>query len=82
MKKAAPGASVETFLVLDGMTGRNAVEQAKAFTEAAGATGIIITKLDGTAKGGSVFTVKEQLGLPVRFIARPSSNEKDSGGDQ
>ncbi len=68
VKKAAPDATVETFLVLDGMTGRNAVEQAKAFTDAAQVTGIIITKLDGTGKGGSVFTVKEELGIPVRFI--------------
>ena len=68
VKKAAPGASVETLLVLDGMTGRNAVEQARAFSDAAAVSGIIVTKLDGTAKGGSVFTVKEELGIPVRFI--------------
>lgn len=68
VKKAAPDASVETLLVLDGMTGRNAVEQARAFSDAASVSGIIVTKLDGTAKGGSVFTVKEQLGIPVRFI--------------
>ena len=68
VKKASPEASLETFLVLDGMTGRNAVEQAKAFTDAASVSGIIITKLDGTAKGGAVFTVKEELGIPVRFI--------------
>ncbi|MBR5501809.1 MAG: signal recognition particle-docking protein FtsY [Oscillospiraceae bacterium] len=68
VKKAAPNASVETLLVLDGMTGQNAIEQARAFAEAADVSGIIITKLDGTAKGGSVFAVKQKLGIPVRFI--------------
>lgn len=68
VKKAAPDASVETLLVLDGMTGQNAIEQARAFAETANVSGIIITKLDGTAKGGSVFSVKEKLGIPVRFI--------------
>ena len=68
VKKAAPDASVETLLVLDGMTGQNAIEQARAFAEAADVSGIIITKLDGTAKGGSVFAVKQKLGIPVRFI--------------
>ena len=57
-----------TLLVLDGMTGQNAIEQARAFAETADVSGIIVTKLDGTAKGGSVFSVKEKLGIPVRFI--------------
>ena len=68
VKKAAPDASVETLLVIDGMTGQNAIEQARIFSEAADVSGIIVTKLDGTAKGGSVFAVKEKLGIPVRFI--------------
>lgn len=68
VKKAAPNASVETLLVLDGMTGQNAIEQARSFAEAADVSGIIVTKLDGTAKGGSVFAVKQKLGIPVRFI--------------
>ena len=68
VRKAAPDASVETLLVLDGMTGQNAIEQARAFAETADVSGIIVTKLDGTAKGGSVFSVKEKLGIPVRFI--------------
>ena len=68
VRKAAPQASVETLLVLDGMTGQNAIEQARAFAETADVSGIIVTKLDGTAKGGSVFSVKEKLGIPVRFI--------------
>ena len=68
VRKAAPDASVETLLVLDGMTGQNAIEQARAFAETADVSGIIVTKLDGTAKGGSVFSVKEKLGIPVRFV--------------
>lgn len=68
VRKAAPEASVETLLVLDGMTGQNAIEQARAFAETADVSGIIVTKLDGTAKGGSVFSVREQLGIPVRFV--------------
>ena len=66
--KACPAASVETLLVLDAITGQNAISQAAQFIEAAGASGIILTKLDGTAKGGSVISVKQKLGLPVRFV--------------
>ena len=66
--KACPGASVETLLVLDAITGQNAISQAAQFISAAGATGIILTKLDGTAKGGAVISVKQKLGLPVRFV--------------
>ena len=68
VKKAAPEASLETLLVLDSITGQNAISQAKEFCKAANATGIILTKLDGTAKGGCVVAVKQRLGLPVRFI--------------
>ncbi len=68
VKKAAPDASLETLLVLDAITGQNAISQAKEFCKAASATGIILTKLDGTAKGGCVVAVKQRLGLPVRFI--------------
>lgn len=63
-----PGAHVEVLLVLDATTGQNAIAQAKAFGEACGLTGIILTKLDGTAKGGVVVAVKKELGLPIRFI--------------
>ncbi len=66
--KAAPDASLETLLVLDAITGQNAISQAKEFCKAADATGVILTKLDGTAKGGCVIAVKQRLGLPVRFI--------------
>ncbi len=63
-----PGVQVEVLLVLDATTGQNAIAQAKVFGENAGLTGIILTKLDGTAKGGVVVAVKDELHLPVRFI--------------
>ena len=66
--KASADASVESLLVLDAVTGQNAIHQAAEFIDAAGATGIILTKLDGTAKGGSVISIKEKLGLPVRYV--------------
>jgi fused signal recognition particle receptor len=58
----------ETLLVLDATTGQNAISQAKHFKEAVHITGIILTKLDGTAKGGIVFAIQEELGVPVRFV--------------
>ncbi|MGI6193731.1 MAG: signal recognition particle-docking protein FtsY [Christensenellales bacterium] len=58
----------EVLLVLDATTGQNAIAQAKVFAEAAGITGIVLTKLDGTAKGGVAISVKEELGVPVRFV--------------
>ena len=66
--KACGTASVETLLVLDAITGQNAISQASQFIAAAGATGIVLTKLDGTAKGGAVISIKAKLGLPVRFV--------------
>ena len=63
-----PGCARETLLVLDATTGQNGLIQAKQFGESAGITGIVLTKLDGTAKGGCVVAVKQRLGLPVRFI--------------
>jgi fused signal recognition particle receptor len=63
-----PGCSRETLLVLDATTGQNGLIQAKQFKEAAGITGIVLTKLDGTAKGGVVIAVARELGLPVRYI--------------
>jgi fused signal recognition particle receptor len=63
------GASVaETLLVLDATTGQNGIAQAKAFTEAVEVSGIVLTKLDGTAKGGVVLAVREELGVPVRLV--------------
>lgn len=58
----------ETFLVLDATTGQNAVQQAKMFNEALGVTGIVLTKLDGTAKGGVIIAIADELNIPVRFI--------------
>lgn len=63
-----PNADVETLLVLDATTGQNAVNQAREFSKAAGITGIVLTKLDGTARGGVVLTIKHELGLPVKYI--------------
>ncbi len=63
-----PGADKEVLLVVDATTGQNAINQAKAFKEAAGLTGIILTKLDGTAKGGVVLAVREELDVPVKFV--------------
>jgi fused signal recognition particle receptor len=62
------GCDQEILLVLDATTGQNAVNQAKQFQEAAGITGIILTKLDGTARGGIVIAIKDELGLPVKYI--------------
>ncbi len=66
--KAGAAGDIETLLVLDAVTGQNAIQQAAQFIDAASATGIILTKLDGTAKGGSVISIKSKLGLPVRFV--------------
>ena len=63
-----PDAACEVLLVLDATTGQNAVNQAKEFREAAGITGIVLTKLDGTARGGVVLTIREELKIPVKFI--------------
>ena len=63
-----PGAPHRSILIVDATTGQNALQQTKIFKEAAGIDELILTKLDGTAKGGSVIAVKEKLGIPVRFI--------------
>jgi len=68
ISRELPDADTETLLVLDATTGQNAVSQAKNFTEAAGVTGLVLTKLDGTAKGGIVVTIKSELNIPVKFI--------------
>jgi fused signal recognition particle receptor len=68
MKKLDATAPHEVMLVLDAGTGQNALSQAKHFQEAVGVTGITLTKLDGTAKGGIIFAVSKKLGLPIRFI--------------
>ena len=66
--REAPGVSRETLLVLDATTGQNGLTQAKQFQEAAGLTGVVLTKLDGTAKGGIVVAIARELGVPVKFI--------------
>jgi fused signal recognition particle receptor len=67
-QKIIPGAPHETLLVMDATTGQNGLQQARLFTESAGVTGIVLTKLDGTAKGGVVVVISRELGLPVRFV--------------
>jgi len=66
--RECPGSSRETLLVLDATTGQNGLIQAKQFGEAAGITGIVLTKLDGTAKGGIVIAIAKELGVPVKFV--------------
>jgi fused signal recognition particle receptor len=66
--KRLPGAPHEVWLVLDGTNGQNAIQQAREFTAAVEVTGLVITKLDGTARGGAVFSIVQGLGLPVRYI--------------
>src|SRR5579885_1416014 len=67
-QRLIPGAPHETLLVMDATTGQNGLQQARQFTEAAGVTGIVLTKLDGTAKGGVVVAISRELGLPVRYV--------------
>ncbi len=68
IEREAEGCDLEVLLVLDATTGQNAVSQARQFKEAAGITGIVLTKLDGTARGGIVIAIKDELGLPVKYI--------------
>ena len=68
VRRELPDADVETLLVLDATTGQNAVNQAKEFSNAGEITGIVLTKLDGTAKGGVVISIKNELGIPVKFV--------------
>ncbi|HPC10623.1 MAG TPA: signal recognition particle-docking protein FtsY, partial [candidate division Zixibacteria bacterium] len=66
--KAAPEAAISTRLILDGSTGQNALSQVRVFTDAVGCDGLIVTKLDGTAKGGVMIAVAQELNVPVDFI--------------
>ena len=68
MSKEIPEAPHETFLIIDATTGQNGVIQAKAFAEVTNLTGIVITKMDGTSKGGIILAIRDELGTPVRFI--------------
>src|SRR3984893_2697542 len=67
-EKLVPGAPHQTLLVMDATTGQNGLQQARLFTEAARVTGIVLTKLDGTAKGGIVLAIATELGLPVKYV--------------
>src|SRR5207253_5877082 len=66
--RAREGAPDEVLLVLDGTAGQNAIQQARQFTSTAAVTGLVVTKLDGTAKGGAVFAIAHELKLPVKFL--------------
>lgn len=68
IQREVPGAPHETLLVLDATTGQNALSQARSFSEMAGVTGIVLTKLDGTAKGGIVVAIRNELDIPVKFV--------------
>jgi fused signal recognition particle receptor len=67
-QRIIPGAPHETLLVMDATTGQNGLQQARQFTESAGVTGIVLTKLDGTAKGGVVVAISREMGVPVRYV--------------
>jgi fused signal recognition particle receptor len=67
-QRVVPGSPHEVWLVMDATTGQNGLEQARKFTESAGVTGIVLTKLDGTAKGGVVVAIARELNLPIRFV--------------
>lgn len=67
-QRIIPGAPHETLLIMDATTGQNGLQQARLFTQSSGVTGIVLTKLDGTAKGGVVVAITRELGLPVRYV--------------
>lgn len=68
IKKSIPDAPHESLLILDATTGQNAIRQAVLFNEAVGLTGVVVTKLDGTAKGGVIFAIKREIGVPIKLI--------------
>lgn len=68
IQKEIPEAPHEIFLIIDATTGQNGVIQAKAFAEVTGLTGVVITKMDGTSKGGIILAIRDEIGVPVRFI--------------
>jgi len=73
--KHDPDAPHEVWLVIDGTNGQNAIQQAKLFTEAVRVTGLVVSKLDGTARGGALFGIQKELGLPVRYIGTGETKE-------
>lgn len=84
IERELPGAPHEVLLVVDATTGQNALRQAELFKDTAGVTGIVLTKLDGTAKGGIVLAIKEELGIPVKLvgIGERSDDLKDFDGNE
>ncbi|MCA8967684.1 MAG: signal recognition particle-docking protein FtsY, partial [Planctomycetes bacterium] len=68
VRKQVPDAPHETLLVLDGTTGQNAIRQAAEFAKAAPVSGLVLTKMDGTAKGGALFGIREVLPVPIKFL--------------
>jgi len=75
VSKKIEGAPHEIWLVIDGTNGQNAIQQARLFTETVQVTGLIVTKLDGTARGGALFGIERELGIPVRYIGTGESQE-------
>jgi fused signal recognition particle receptor len=75
ISRRLPGAPHETLLILDGTVGQNAIQQGRLFSQAVSPTGIIVTKLDGSARGGAVTALRRELGLPIRFIGLGESLE-------
>lgn len=75
IERRLPGAPHEVLLVLDGTNGQNAIQQARAFTASVAVTGLVIAKLDGTARGGALFTIQDALKLPVRYVGTGESME-------
>ncbi len=75
LAREVPGAPHETLLVIDGTAGLNSLEQARIFNEAVSLTGVVITKLDGTARGGVVLAIRQELGLPVKYVGVGESLE-------
>jgi fused signal recognition particle receptor len=73
--KKIPGAPHEVWLVLDATIGQNAIQQARLFTEAVPVTGLVLAKLDGTARGGAVFAIQRSLGIPVRYVGTGEAKE-------
>ena len=73
--KLVDGGCSETLLVVDATTGQNGISQAKAFKEITDITGIVLTKMDGTAKGGIVLAIKEEVGIPVKYIGLGEAKE-------
>ena len=79
VSKESPDAPHEVLLVLDATTGQNAIVQARAFNEAVDITGLVLTKLDGTAKGGIVVAISSELGIPVKYIGVGEGAERSKG---